>query len=249
MKKHQILKVRDKSDNYGTRKGLLFDIPFKLLITAKSGSGGTTLITNLLLNPNFYLKDFKGEDIVIISPSLNNDEKLRVIAEQKDIPEENLMLDYDESVVKALYDLFQEEYEERIEEGLKPKNKLIIMDDLGFSSKMRAKMNSGGQISRMACNGRHISLSLIVKNQTYVQASPTLRANLNGLIVFDTSKKNLDVISEENNFMKKDSEFVKMFRDNVESKSDFIVVNYTNGKKDLYLNKFFEKIDTSKYMG
>ena len=113
MKKHQILKVRDKSDNYGTRKGLLFDIPFKLLNTAKSGSGGTTLITNLLLNPNFYLKDFKGEDIVIISPSLNNDEKLRVIAEQKDIPEDNLMLDYDESVVKALYDLFQEEYEER----------------------------------------------------------------------------------------------------------------------------------------
>lgn len=247
MKKHQILKVRDKSDNYGTRKGLLFDIPFKLLITAKSGSGGTTLITNLLLNPNFYLKDFKGEDIVIISPSLNNDEKLRVIAEQKDIPEENLMLDYDESVVKALYDLFQEEYEERIEEGLKPKNKLIIMDDLGFSNKLRQKRM--GQISRIACNGRHINLSLIVKVQTYVQASLTLRSNLNGLIVFDTSKKNLDVIAEENNFMKKDSEFVKMFRDNVESKSDFIVVNYTNGKKDLYLNKFFEKIDTSKYMG
>ena len=246
MKKHQILKVRDKSDNYGTRKGLLFDIPFKLPITAKSGSGGTTLITNLLLNPNFYLKDFKGEDIVIISPSLNNDEKLRVIAEQKDIPEDNLMLDYDESVVKALYDLFQEEYEERIEEGLKPKNKLIIMDDLGFSNKLRQKRM--GQISRIACNGRHINLSLIVKVQTYVQASLTLRSNLNGLIVFDTSKKNLDVIAEENNFMKKDSEFVKMFRDNVESKSDFIVVNYTNGKKDLYLNKFFEKIDTSKYM-
>ena len=88
---------------------------------------------------------------------------------------------------------------------------------------------------------------MIVKVQTYVQASLTLRSNLNGLIIFDTSKKNLDVIAEENNFMTKDSEFVKMFRDNVESKSDFIVVNYTNGKSDMYLDKCFEKIDTSKY--
>ena len=92
-----------------------------------------------------------------------------------------------------------------------------------------------------------VSSGRIVKVQTYVQASLTLRSNLNGLIIFDTSKKNLDVIAEENNFMKKDSEFVKMFRDNVETKSDFMVVNYTNSKADLYLNKFFDKIETSRY--
>ena len=108
-KKYQILKVRDKADNYGTKKENIFDIPFRVLLTAKSGSGKTTLITNFLLNPNFYLKDFKGDDIYIISPSLNNDEKISIIAEEKEIPECNLMTDYDESLVKAIYDMLEED--------------------------------------------------------------------------------------------------------------------------------------------
>ncbi len=247
MKKHSILKVKDNSDNYGKEKGMLFDLPFKLLITAKSGSGGTTLITNFLLNPAFYKGDFDKNDVVIISPSLNNDEKLKVIAETLDLPDENLMLDYDEDVVKGLYDMWEEEYEERIEMGMRPKPKLIIMDDLGFSNKLRDKRM--GQISRIACNGRHINLSLIVKTQVYSQASPTLRSNLNGLIIFDTSKKNLDIIAEENNYIfKKDSEFVSLFREEVQNKRDFIVINYSNDKKNMILNKDFEPIDITKYM-
>ncbi len=247
MKKHSILKVKDNSDNYGKEKGMLFDLPFKLLITAKSGSGGTTLITNFLLNPAFYKGDFDKNDVVIISPSLNNDEKLKVIAETLDLPDENLMLDYDEDVVKGLYDMWEEEYEERIEMCMRPKPKLIIMDDLGFSNKLRDKRM--GQISRIACNGRHINLSLIVKTQVYSQASPTLRSNLNGLIIFDTSKKNLDIIAEENNYIfKKDSEFVSLFREEVQNKRDFIVINYTNDKKNMILNKDFEPIDITKYM-
>lgn len=245
-KKYQILKVRDKSDNYGTKKENIFDIPFRVLLTAKSGSGKTTLITNLLLNPNFYLKDFKGDDIFIISPSLNNDEKLMVIAEEKDIPDTNLMTDYDEQVVKAIYDMLEEEYEERVELGLTPKNKLIIMDDLGFSGALRNKRM--GQISRIACNGRHINLSLLVCVQSYSQASPVLRSNINGLIIFDTSKKNLDDIASENNFVfEKDSQFVKCFRDNVQSKRDFMVINYTNEKNKMLLDKNFEPIDIEKY--
>lgn len=247
MKKHSILKVKDNSDNYGKEKGMLFDLPFKLLITAKSGSGGTTLITNFLLNPAFYKGDFDKNDVVIISPSLNNDEKLKVIAETLDLPDENLMLDYDEDVVKGLYDMWEEEYEERIEMCMRPKPKLIIMDDLGFSNKLRDKRM--GQISRIACNGRHINLSLIVKTQVYSQASPTLRSNLNGLIIFDTSKKNLDIIAEENNYIfKKDSEFVSLFREEVQNKRDFIVINYSNDKKNMILNKDFEPIDITKYM-
>ena len=203
-KKYQILKVIDKSDNYGTKKNNIFDVPFRVLLTAKSGMGKTTVITNLILNPNFYFKDFDGDDIYIISPSLNNDEKLMVIAEEKEIPDSNLMNEYDESIVKA--------------------------------------------ISRIACNGRHINLNLIVCVQAYSQASPVLRQNINGLIIFDTSKKNLDDIASENNFVfNKDSEFIACFRDNVKSKRDFMVINYTNEKKEMLLDKNFEPIDIEKY--
>ncbi len=247
MKNYKILKVIDKSDNYGTKKDMLFDIPFRVLLCAKSGSGKTTLITNFLLNPNFYLKDYKGDDIIIISPSLSNDEKLMVIVEEKEIPESNLFTEYDEDIVKSLYDMLEEEYEERIEMGLKPKNKLIIMDDLGFSGALRNKRM--GQISRIACNGRHINLSLLVCVQAYSQASPVLRSNLNGLIVFDTSKKNLDDIAAENNFVfEKDSSFIKLFRNNVVDKRDFLVINYSNPKKEMLLDKNFKPIDIEKYI-
>lgn len=245
-KKYQILKVIDKSDNYGKKKGHLFDIPFRVLLTAKSQQGKTTLITNFLLNPNFYKGDFKPEDIIIISPSLSNDEKLQVIVEELDIPDENLMEDYDEEVVKALYDLIETEYEEAIENKQKPKKKLIIMDDLGFSGALRNKRM--GQISRIACNGRHINLSLLVCVQAYSQASPVLRSNINGLIVFDTSKKNIDAIAEEHNFLKSDKDFVCMFRDNVKSTRDFLVINYTNPKETMYMNKLFEPININKYL-
>lgn len=245
-KKHQILKVIDQSDNYGKNKDLLFDIPFRVLITARSQQGKTTIITNFLLNPNFYLNDFESDDIWIISPSITNDPKLKVIIDEKEIDESHLMTEYNEDVVKDLYDQLEENYEYAIENKEKIPRPLIIMDDLGFSNSLRAKRM--GQISRLACNSRHVNISLIVCVQQYTQASATLRSNINGLIVFDTSKKNLDQISEENNYLKKDSEFVSMFRDNVIDKRDFLVINYTNPKHSMYLNKDFEKIDINKYL-
>ena len=68
MKNYKILKVRDKTDNYYTTVPNLFDLPFKLLINGKSQlSGKTTIILNLLLNPEFgYDKLFNGENIFIV---------------------------------------------------------------------------------------------------------------------------------------------------------------------------------------
>ena len=64
----RILKVKDDSDKF--HKAMpTFDIPFKLLINGKSQlSGKTTIVLNLLLNPQFgYADKFDGEDIYIIS--------------------------------------------------------------------------------------------------------------------------------------------------------------------------------------
>mgnify|MGYP000085241165 CR=1 FL=1 len=69
-KKHRILKVIDKSDDYGKKKGYLFDIPFRVLLTAKSQQGKTTTIVNFLLHRNFYSGDLKPDDMSILSPSL-----------------------------------------------------------------------------------------------------------------------------------------------------------------------------------
>ena len=60
----KILKVNDPSDSFHQTMPV-FDIPFKLLINGKSQlSGKTTIILNLLLQPEFgYDKKFKGDNI------------------------------------------------------------------------------------------------------------------------------------------------------------------------------------------
>ena len=70
-KSYKILKVRDKNDSYYTPVDRLFDLPFRLLINGKSQlSGKTSVILNLLLNPQFgYSNYFEGDNIWIITLS------------------------------------------------------------------------------------------------------------------------------------------------------------------------------------
>ena len=87
----KILKVNDISDNF--HKAMpIFDIPFKILINGKSQlSGKTTIVLNILLNPEFgYHDKFDGDDIYIISDN-KLDNKLKVLADYKEIPEENII--------------------------------------------------------------------------------------------------------------------------------------------------------------
>ena len=110
-----IYKVKDEADKYYTKKDLIFDIPFRLLIVGKSQlSGKSNILVNLLLRDEFYNKDFNGENIFLVSPSIKNDEKIKKIIKIKEIPEENLFTEYDEDVLKELYKMLEEEYEEAV---------------------------------------------------------------------------------------------------------------------------------------
>tara|TARA_R110000824_G_scaffold750_2_gene4703 strand:- start:3630 stop:4364 length:735 start_codon:yes stop_codon:yes gene_type:complete len=222
---YKILKVRDKSDSYYTETPL-FDIPMRLLICGRSQlSGKTTVILNLLANPDFpYHKMFKGENIHIVS---NNqlDNKLVMLANRLDIPEQNMTM-YDESYLELLYDQMEQDFLKEIELG-KPANRLIIFDDCGFSGSLRNK--NAGIISRMICNGRHLNLSQIYTCQKYSQCSTTLRTNITGGIFFGTSMRELESISEDFNYFDDKKKFVQMFRDATKKPRSFLVVNFSRG--------------------
>ena len=75
----------------------------------------------------------------------------------------------------------------------------------------------------------------------------TLRTNLSGAILFNTSAKELDLISTDFNYMENNKSFVKMFRDITgNSQRDFLVINFTN-KEGLYMDTDFQTIDIKKY--
>tara|TARA_R110002012_G_scaffold7323_3_gene34536 strand:- start:131 stop:841 length:711 start_codon:yes stop_codon:yes gene_type:complete len=233
----RILKVKDDSDKF--HKSMpTFDIPFKLLINGKSQlSGKTTIVLNLLLNPQFgYANKFDGEDIYIISDN-KLDNKLKMLAEYKEIPDTNIM-GYDESVLDMLYDTLEEAFMEEKEEG-NIKNRVIIFDDVGYSGNLKNK--NFGIISKLVANGRHLNLSQIYTSQRFTMLSTTVRSNITGAILFNTPAKELELIAEDFNYLDNKKDFIEMFRRETKEPRSFLVVNFTN-KGGLYMDKDFKTI-------
>jgi hypothetical protein len=138
-----IYRVKDSKEKHYTDKGLLFNLPFKLLMVGKSQfSGKSSCIVNLLLQDDkrLYKDEFDGDNIYIFSGSLKTDNKIKTIIRQFDIPESNLFSNYDENSLDAIYELTEEEYNDAVDNNEKPKNTLIILDDIAFGGDLKKKI-------------------------------------------------------------------------------------------------------------
>ena len=242
--KLQLYRVKDKNESHGTKKKLMFNIPFRLLCVAKSQQGKTSFISNILLqdHPEFYGKDFEGENVFIFSPTLT-DYKLRTIISQLEVPDENLFDELDMDMVDAVYQLIKEDYESCIKNKEKVKNYLIIIDDCMDKLKEAGKRNP---LDKLASNSRHQNVSYIITSQFFSKIPPVVRANSNAVVIWETSDKILESVADEHAITSHKA-FKKMFRDNIEDNHDFLIINYTNKKKERFLNKDFEVIDYKKY--
>ena len=236
----KIRRVIDKSDSQVINMGILPNVRFFGMLVGKTGASKTTLLINMLLNPEFgYSEIFKGENIYIFSGSLTSDKKLEKLIEAKDIPQSNLYSEYDNDLLNALYDKLEEDYNERDVNDEAVEYPLIILDDLSFAMGRGKEFNG---LTRLAQNSRKLGISVIITTQHYSQIPLAVRNNISFAVLYATSSKNLAIIEEEHNYLKSRREFNTMWKDNIEGKRDFIVVNYDNDKNQIYLNKEFELI-------
>jgi len=235
----QVLKMKDKSDDFTVDKGLLPKLPFRGIICGKSGSGKTSALGSMLLLPEFYLHNFNGANIHIFSPLLN-DNKMETIIKVKEIPDGNISMDFDDALLGMVYDKLVEDFEHDMISGIIPEHKLIILDDLSFSGAFTSgRFNN---VSRVFCNGRKQNISIILTTQLYTHILPVCRENASFLIMYNTSLKQLESVAEEWNYLSTKKAFIKMFRENVIEKHDFICINHSNTANNMYLNKNFEVI-------
>jgi len=241
MSKLEIYKVKDKHERHYITKKHIFNLPMRLLIVGKSQrSGKSNYLVNLLLRPEFYLNDFDGENMFIVSGSIKTDMKLRTLVKQKDIPDENLFEEYDETDIEGIYEYIEEQFYEAVENGEKPPQSIIVFDDMSFSGALKNRRN--GMISKIFSNGRHINLSCIVTAQKYSDINTAARENATGLILFTCSDKQLDLIADDHSYIQKKS-FKKLFRQNTsKTKHSNFVINYDNDIMELYLNENYEVI-------
>jgi len=241
--KRTICKIKDVTDSYYTKHDL-FDLPLRLLLCGKSQlSGKSTFILNLFRD-SFFGKFFKGENIYYISDN-KVDNKLKLLQDFKQIPDENIM-PYDEEILTDLYDTLEENFIDAVDENEKPPNVMIVMDDVGHSNSLKNK--TGGIISKLISNGRHINCSQIYSIQNYTMASTTLRNQVTGAILFSMSNKSLDLVEQDFNYTDSRKTFLKMFNDVARSKPHaFLAVSFTRGAGEMYMDSDFKTIDVSKY--
>jgi hypothetical protein len=242
MSKNHFKRIKDKGDKntIKTPEKHLPNIPFLGIISGKTGSGKTTNLVNLIGSKDHLRKYFKPQNCYIFSP-LINDYKMDGLISSMKIPDLNIFQDLDAELLDSLYDTLAEQYADEMLNFDKVEPKLILIDDFGYNSLMRKRENN--VISRFFSNCRKHLISLFVVNQHYVQNLPVCRSNANYLMIFNTNDKNLDVISDENNYLSSKKEFKKKMRENLIENHDFIIINYFNTRDEgLYLNKDFEKI-------
>ena len=243
-KNYKILKVRDSTDNNHIEHPI-FDLPMRLLINGKSQlSGKSTVILNLLLNPQFgYDKLFLPEHIHIVS---NNqlDNKLKILMDKLDIPDENHMI-FNESELEMLYEEIEDAFKESIMEGTKPSHHLIIIDDVAYSGGL-SNYSKENIIDRLVCQGRHPLISTCFTSQKYSQTSTCLRTNITGAILFGTNMKEVELISDDMSYYAKKTDFVKMFKKITKNPRSFLVVNYSK-LPQLYFDSSFSPIEWNNY--
>lgn len=236
----KIHRVIDNSDNQVIENDILPNVRFFGLLVGKTGSSKTTLLVNMLASPEFpYDKIFKGENIYIFSGSLTSDEKLKKLIEYKSCPESNLYNTYDNQALHDLYDELEEKYMERKQENEAVEYPLVILDDLSFVMGRGKKFDA---LTRFAQNSRKLGISVLVTTQHYSQISLPVRNNISFAALYNTSNRNLDQIESEHNYLDTRKQFYEMWHSNVKTKRDFLLVNYDNLGKQIYLNKDFELI-------
>jgi hypothetical protein len=246
-----ILKMHDRAESHRVNKEVTFDLPMRLLIIGKSLlSGKSNAVGNLTLRPfdntdiegqQFYRNDFKGENIFIVCPSTNVDQKWESIIEGKQIPGENIYNSYDEIELTNLYNKIVKQWHdaEDSEGKIKHEQVLIVFDDMSFGGDLKSKIN--GVMARFACNSRHYFVSIIITAQKFTDVSTTMRENASGFMLFNCSYKQKELIYNDVGEMPK-KEFMTMFNKATFEKHSFMVVNYTNPPDRRFLDQHFQPI-------
>jgi hypothetical protein len=164
--------------------------------TPKSGK------TYFLLN---LLKSIKGhfDEIVCYLGAKDATAKFLELAEKDKKPVIKILYTYDGKDLRSYYKKLEDTQLALIKSKKKPKNILIVADDiLTFPGFMATSRHSPSPLEELAANYRHINLSMIITSQRYMQVIPSLRSlNFKHMIVCSLGKSDIQKIGEEHENM------------------------------------------------
>jgi hypothetical protein len=235
--------MKDKTDKYAMIKEKISNLPFRTLVIGKTGSGKSGILGNLLLRKEFYRDDFSPDNIYIFSGS-KGDKKVETIMTELDISETQLFLSFDEEMMRVIYDISVNEYNEDVSNGVKPKNVLFVFDDLSYTNRMN-KPTKDSILEKIFSNGRKYLISTITISQKLSSLSTNCREQCSSLILFQSSNKQLELLDNDMRYGMTKKSFMKMVQEHTKNRFSFIVFMFD--KPFIYHDDNFNPIDISKY--
>jgi len=184
-----------------------------LLLLSPRQTGKTSIIVNLLLNPNFYGPDFFDE-VYIISPTINLDRSSRFL-KKKFICFDQYHPDIIKGILETQMSFTDEE---------RPEIAIFLDDCVGIMDK---------EIANLATRSRHYNIKLLaVSSQKFRGAlDPVLRANVTDIIVGSPfpNARDLTAVAEEYGDIYGSAEnWLKLYKEATPDKYNFAYMKLSN---------------------
>jgi hypothetical protein len=211
-----VIKAPDNKKDDDDISNFLFKPPFRVLCIAPSNSGKSTLISNLISNPELPYRRYFKKNIFIWSSTFHLDDPSFEMSDN--IEKANVYNEYSESTVM---DLVTEQMS-IIKQYTKKKapSLLFIFDDIinDLPASRQTVMN------KLFFSARHYKISLILLSQQYKMCPRPVRLNASDIIIFQTGN-NMEIskIAEEQAISKE--EFIRLYKHATSEPYSFLVIH------------------------
>jgi len=196
--------------------------PALVMMISPVKTGKSTIISNLLLNDNFFGPDY-FDSVHIVSNTINNDLTSRFLAERFDV-EDNYSDELIHNLVKK-----QESYAKKEQ----PEIALILDDVLGS-----IKKNS--EVNMLATRFRHYNIKLLLfSSQVFRYVSNVIRANATNVIIgspFPNSKELFKIAEEYGDLVGGPENWMKIYKKATPNRYDFLHMSIQDNPVKCYHN-------------
>lgn len=144
------------------------EVSFCSYIVGKRNRGKSYLLLKMLTNKQLLMNKF--DRVILINPTYEYDTKYHTVKFSE------VHTNFSIEILEKLLEEFQENTEDKI---------LLILDDCISEAEFKSHQ-SDHPLNRLAVNGRHWGVSLMILSQKYNAISPYVRAQLDYIIIFET---------------------------------------------------------------
>jgi hypothetical protein len=229
-----VIPVRDPEQDYLNKNGMPPVHPHLpqiegfgggacLLMIAPVKCGKSTLISNMLLNSDFYDAQERFDSTHIISNTIANDVTSRFLKEAFDTYDI-----YNDSIIDGIV-----ERQKSFKKEEQPEIAVIIDDCLG-------SIKREGRVNHLASRFRHFNIKLlIISSQNFRAVSPIIRQNATNVIVgspFPNRKELLKVAEEYGDLFGGPEKFIALYKRATPQRYNFIHMDLQSNPPKMYKN-------------